>query len=109
MADDQGARKRGKAQGNKGKGKAGKGGEGGKKKKKNPLLQEARSRYLEQIRGQGGSEEQIKEKVKAHMKSVVKPAMSEAKAGAEAKNLKGVERKKFVQDSVRAKLGLAGQ
>jgi hypothetical protein len=81
---------------------AGTGGE----KKKNPVVEEARTRYTEQLRQQGVPQDQVKQKMKTHMKDVVKPAMSEAKTGAKSKNLKGPERKKFVQDAVRAKLGL---
>jgi hypothetical protein len=83
-----------------------KGGEKGAKKDKNPVVQEARTRYMDDLRKQGVAEGQMKDKVKSHLKEVVKPAMTEAKAGAKEKNLKGSERKKFIQDAVRSKLGL---
>jgi len=75
-------------------------------KERNPVIEEARARYTAQLQKQGVPQEQLKEKVRAHIKEVVKPAMAEAKTGAKSKNLKGPERKKFVQDSVRSKLGL---
>jgi hypothetical protein len=87
--------------------KAGKaGGKGEKKKDKNPVLKEAKSRYMDELRKQGVAEDQMEAKVKTHLDDVVKPAMSEARAGAKAKNLKGPERKKFIRESVRSKLGL---
>jgi hypothetical protein len=87
---------------------AGAGAEAGKKK--NPVIKEARRDYTRELRKQGLTEEQMKEKVRSHMHDVVKPAMTEAKAGAESQNLKGPERKKFIEDSVRSKLGIkAGQ
>ena len=107
MAEEQAAKKRGKGAGATGRDKSA-GDRPSNKKKKNPVLEEARSHYLKQLRTEGGSKEQTKEKMKSHMKSVVKPALTEAKANAKAKNLKGRERKKFVQEAVRAKLGLAG-
>lgn len=82
------------------------GGRKGAEKQKNPVIEEARARYSAQLQKDGVPQDQLKEKVKAHIKSVVKPAMAEAKTGAKSKNLKGPERKKFVQDSVRSKLGL---
>jgi hypothetical protein len=94
-------------------GKAGKAAKGGnksgekrEKKDRNPVLKEARTRYMDELRKQGVADDQMKDKVKSHVKEVIKPAMSEAKAGAKSKNLKGGERKKFIQDSVRSKLGL---
>lgn len=84
---------------------AGAGAEAGKKKK-NPVVKEARRDYTRELRKQGLTEEQMKEKVRTHMQDVVKPAMTEAKAGAESQNLKGPERKKFIEDSVRSKLGI---
>jgi hypothetical protein len=77
------------------------------KKEKNPAVKEARKRYAEELRKQGVPEDQMKEKVKTHMKTVVKPAMTEAKTAAKARNLKGPERKKFMQETVRSKLGLS--
>lgn len=106
MAEEQAAKTRGKRAGAKGKTK-GAADTKPDRKKKNPVLEEAKSHYLKQLRTEGGSKEQTKEKMKSHMKSVVKPALSEAKANAKAKNLKGKERKRFVQQAVRAKLGLA--
>jgi hypothetical protein len=107
MADNEAAAKRGKGEKRKGKAAAGKGAkDGDKKKKKNPLILEARQQQLKQLRTQGTPEDQMKEKVREHIKAVVKPAIVEAKSNAEAKNLKGADRKKFVQDSVRTKLGL---
>ncbi|MBV8799610.1 MAG: hypothetical protein JO208_07365 [Alphaproteobacteria bacterium] len=79
---------------------------GGKEKEKNPVLQQARERYSEELKKQGLAGDQMKTKLKAHLKEVVKPAMNEAKAGAKSKNLKGAERRKYVQDAVRTKLGL---
>lgn len=76
-------------------------------KQKNPVVEEARARYTAQLQKEGVPQDKLKEKVKAHIKEVVKPAMVEAKTGAKSKNLKGPERKKFVQDSVRSKLGLS--
>lgn len=106
MADNEAAAKRGKGEKRKDNAAGGKGGKGDKKKKKNPLISEARKLQLKQLRSQGTPEDQVKEKVRAHMKEVVKPALSEAKSSSEAKNLKGPERKKFIEDAVRAKLGL---
>ncbi len=79
---------------------------GGPAKEKNPVVQQARTRYTEELRKQGVAQDQMKAKVKTHLKDVVKPAMTEAKANAKQKNLKGPERKKFIQESVRSKLGL---
>jgi hypothetical protein len=87
------------------KGKEAGAGKAGKDKAKNPLVREARTRYEADLRKQGVAEDQIKGKVRAHLKDVVKPAMSEAKEGAKSKDLKGGERKKFIHDAVRAKLG----
>ncbi|MBV9572170.1 MAG: hypothetical protein JO056_13100 [Alphaproteobacteria bacterium] len=78
----------------------------GKEKKKNPVLQEARTRYSDELKKQGVSGDQAKAKMKTHLKDVVKPAMTEAREGAKSKNLKGPERKKFIQDAVRSKLGM---
>jgi hypothetical protein len=105
MAEERAAKKRGKRAG----AKEQTGGKGADKKKKNPVLEEAKSQYMRQLRSEGGSKEQLKEKMKTHMKTVVKPALSEAKAGAKAKNLKGRERKTFVTEAVRTKLGLAAE
>lgn len=82
------------------------GGGAKKEKKGNPVVQEARNRYTDELRKQGVTDDQVKAKLKTHLKAVVKPAMTEAKAGAKSKNLKGPERKKFIQDAVRNKLGL---
>lgn len=79
---------------------------GSKEKSKNPLMQEARTRYSDELRKQGVADADMKAKVKTHLKDVVKPAMSEAKQNAKSKNLKGAERKKFIQEAVRGKLGL---
>jgi hypothetical protein len=79
---------------------------GGAGKEKNPIVKEARTRYTEELRKQGVAQDQMKVKVRTHLKDVVKPAMTEAKANAKQKNLKGPERKKFIQESVRSKLGL---
>ena len=87
--------------------KAKKAGGAGKKKNKNPVVQEVSARYTEELRKQGVADDQVKAKLKTHLKDTVKPAMSEARAGAKAKNLKGAEKKKFIQDSVRTKLGLS--
>jgi hypothetical protein len=73
--------------------------------KRNPLVEEARARYAEELRNQGVETEQLRTKVRAHVKGVIKPAMSEAKAGAKSNKLTGPARKKFIQDTVRAKLG----
>ena len=77
------------------------------KKEKNAAVKEARKRFAEDLRKQGVPDDQVREKVKAHMKGVVRPAMAEAKTAAKARNLKGPERKKFMQETVRAKLGLS--
>ena len=113
MADETTAKKREKGAGGakrkERKAKRAAGGKGGKggKKEKNPLVQEARARYTEELRKQGVPETEMKAKVKAHLKEVVKPVMNEAKAGAKSKNLKGPERRKYIQDAVRGKLGAA--
>jgi hypothetical protein len=108
MADETTAKKREKkAGGAKRKERRAKkagGGKGGKKEK-NPIVQEARTRYTDELRKQGVPEADMKAKVRTHLKEVVKPAMSEAKAGAKSKNLKGAERRKYIQDTVRGKLG----
>lgn len=112
MAEDQAARKSSKAKAKTRGRAAGKNKEarkGKNKKKKNPLVAAARKQYLEQLRSSGISDEQAKEKVKAHMKDVVRPAMSEAKKNPEAKKLKGADRRNFVQNAVRSKLGLNAQ
>lgn len=83
-----------------------KGGKGKDKKKKNPLMKEARRDYAAELRKQGVSEDQAKEKMRTHMKDIVKPAMTAAKAGAQSKNLKGAERKKFIEEALRSKLGI---
>jgi hypothetical protein len=109
MADNEGAGKRGKGEKRKAKAAGGKGAaDGDKKKKKNPIILEARKHQLKELRSQGTPEDQVKEKLRSHMKTVVKPAIGEAKTNAEAKKLTGPERKKFIQDSVRAKLGFTG-
>jgi hypothetical protein len=111
MADETAAKRRDKKAGGAGRKerkakKAGGGGKGGRNKKEgNPIVAEARTRYTEELRKQGVPETDMKAKVKAHLKEVVKPAMNEAKAGAKSKNLKGPERRKFIQDTVRGKLG----
>ncbi|HEX3944155.1 MAG TPA: hypothetical protein VHW69_08710 [Rhizomicrobium sp.] len=84
-------------------GKAG-GGKGGKREG-NPVVQEARTRYTDELRKQGVPEAEMKAKLKTHLKEVVKPAMNEAKEGAKSKNLKGPERRKYIQETVRGKLG----
>jgi hypothetical protein len=104
MADETSAKKREKKAGG-AKRKDRKAKKGGRKKEGNPLVQEARTRYTEQLRKQGVPETEMKAKVKTHLKEVVKPVMSEAKAGAKSKNLKGAERRKYIQDAVRGKLG----
>ncbi len=76
------------------------------KKKKNPVAKAAKTQFMEGLRKQGVAEDQMKQQVRAHMKEVVKPAMSEAKSAAKAKNLKGPEKKKFIQDTLKTKLGL---
>jgi hypothetical protein len=81
-------------------------GKGGNDRQRNPIVEEARSRYAEDLRKQGVAADQLRTKVRAHIKDVVKPAVTEAKAGAKSKNLKGPARKKFIQDTVRAKLGM---
>jgi hypothetical protein len=107
MADETTAKKREKKAGGakrkERKAKAG-GGKGGKKEG-NPVVQEARTRYTDELRKQGVPEAEMKAKVKTHLKEVVKPAMNEAKQGAKSKNLKGPERRKYIQDTVRGKLG----
>jgi hypothetical protein len=103
--DDAAAKRQKRAEKRKAKGGK-KGGEKGGRKDKNPVLKEARARYMDELRKQGVTDDQMKAKVKTHLKEVVKPAMSEAKAGAKSKKLKGAERKKFIQESVRSKLGL---
>ena len=109
MADNEAAAKRGKGEKRRAKAAGGEGAKGGeKKKKKNPVILEARKHQLKQLRSQGTPEDQVKEKLRAHMKTVVKPAIGEAKSGAAAKNLKGQERKKFIEESVRTKLGFTG-
>lgn len=82
------------------------GGGAKKERKGNPVVQEARTRYTDELKKQGVTADQLKAKLKTHVKDVIKPAMSEAKEGAKSKNLKGPERKKFIQDAVRSKLGL---
>jgi hypothetical protein len=107
MADETTAKKRERAGGAKRKerkaNKAG-GGKGGKKEG-NPVVQEARTRYTDELRKQGVPEAEMKAKVKTHLKEVVKPAMNAAKEGAKSKNLKGPERRKYIQETVRGKLG----
>jgi len=107
MADETTAKKREKKAGGakrkERKAKRAGGGKGGKEKG-NPIVQEARTHYTEELRKQGVPETEMKAKVKAHLKDVVKPAMNEAKAGAKSKNLKGPERRKYIQDTVRGKL-----
>ena len=112
MAESDAAKKKGtkaKAAGEKPAGGKGKAEGGDKDKKKNPLVIEARQSYLKKLRSEGGSDEDNKKKLKVHMKDVVRPAMNAAKTEAEAKKLKGPERKKFVQEFVRTKLGLSAQ
>jgi len=100
---DKAAKKAAKAE------KAAKGGKEKGDKEKNPVLLQARAEFAKGLKAQGVAEDQIKVKVKAHMKDVVKPAMSEAKKTASEKKLKGAEKKKFVQEALRAKLGLQSQ
>ena len=109
MAENEAAKKKTAKTKTAGEKAAGKSTAEGRDKKKNPLVIEARKSYLEKLRGEGGSDEDNKKKLKAHMKDVVRPAMNAAKTEAEAKKLKGPERKKFVQESVRTKLGLSAQ
>jgi hypothetical protein len=84
---------------------------GGKDKKndkqRNPLIKEARGQYMQELRKQGMAKDQMKEKMRTHVKDVVKPAMSEARASAESQNLKGQEKKKFIENAVRTKLGMS--
>jgi hypothetical protein len=112
MAEDQDDKKsskmKSKSKGNAG-GKNKEGGKGKNKNKKNSLLAAVRKQYRDQLRGSGVSDEQIKEKMKSHMKDVVRPAVNAAKTSAEGKNLTGQDRRKFVQDAVRSKLGLTGE
>lgn len=89
------------------KGGAAAGEKGNKKdKQKNPLIKEARGQYMQELRKQGMAKDQMKEKMRTHVKDVVKPAMSEARASAESQNLKGQDKKKFIQNAVRTKLGM---
>jgi hypothetical protein len=97
MPKDRAGKKGGDAAGDKGK----------KDKKKNPVIQEARGQYMQQLRKQGMPKDQMKEKLRTHLKDVVKPAMTEARATADSQNLKGQEKKKFIQNTVRTKLGMS--
>ena len=83
------------------------GGKDKKDKQRNPLVKEARGQYMQELRKQGMAKDQMKEKMRAHVKDVVKPAMSEARASAESQNLKGPEKKKFIDNAVRTKLGMS--
>src|SRR5256885_11913664 len=104
MAKDRAARKAAKAGksaaaegGAKAGRKAGKkaGGAAGKKadKKQNPLVKQMREQYIQDLKKQGVPEDQIKQKVHAQLKDVVKPAMKQAKESARTKNLKGKEKR----------------
>ena len=98
MPKDRAGRKGGDAAGDKGK---------KKDKQKNPLIKEARGQYMQELRKQGMAKDQMKEKLRTHVKDVVKPAMSEARASADSQNLTGQEKKNFVQNAVRTKLGMS--
>jgi hypothetical protein len=117
MAKDRAARKAAKA----GKGaaaeagaKAGKkggkkaGGKAGKKadKKQNPVVKRAREQYIQELKKQGVPEDQLKQKVHAQLKDVIKPAMKQAKESAKTKNLTGKEKRKFIEEAVRSKLSV---
>jgi len=80
--------------------------EAGEKKKKNPVMIEARKKFAKDLRAQGTPDDQMREKVRAHMKETIRPAMIEAKKAAVEKKLKGPEREKFIAESVRTKLGI---
>lgn len=84
-------------------------GRGKREKKGNPLVLAARSQYAKSLSDQGLPREQVKEKVKAHVKDVVKPTLSAAKATAAERNLKGPAKRKFIQEEVRSKLGLTAE
>jgi hypothetical protein len=75
-------------------------------KKGNPLVVAARAQYQKTLSDQGVPHDEIKQKVKAHIKEVVKPVFSAAKKSAAEKNLKGPAKKKFIEEEVRTKLGL---
>jgi hypothetical protein len=77
---------------------------GEKGKKPNPFIKQARARYAKKLRREGVAEDQIREKVKSYVATSVKPALNDAKAAAQAKNLTWPERKKFIGDTVRTKL-----
>ena len=79
----------------------------GKKKKKNPLVKQMREQYVAELKKQGVPDDQIKQKVRTQLKDVLKPAMKQAKESAKTKNLKGAERRKFIQDAVRGKTASA--
>jgi hypothetical protein len=98
-------------EGKKGAAGRGKGDEGrGKGEKKgNPFVLAARSQYAKSLTDQGLPREQVKEKVKAHVKDVVKPALSAAKATATERNLKGPAKRKFIEEELRSKLGMPAQ
>lgn len=89
--------------------KAPEGGRGKREKKGNPIVLAARSQYAKGLTAQGMPRDQVKEKVKAHVKDVVKPALSAAKATATERNLKGPAKRKFIQEEVRSKLGLSAE
>lgn len=80
-------------------------GTSGKEKKQNPLIKEARGRYARKLRADGIANDQVQEKVKAYVATSVRPALNDARAAAQSKNLTGAERKKFIEDAVRRKLG----
>ncbi|HUJ46604.1 MAG TPA: hypothetical protein VLV55_05680 [Rhizomicrobium sp.] len=80
--------------------------EAGEKKKKNPVMMEARKKFAKDLRAQGTPDDQMREKVRAHVKETIRPAMIEAKKAAIEKKLKGPERDKFIAESVRTKLGM---
>lgn len=93
-----------------GGGKAGRAGKeeagGEKKKKKNPVIVEARKKFVKDLRAQGTSDDQVREKVRAHLKETIRPALAEAKKAAIEKKLKGPDREKFIADSLRTKFGI---
>jgi len=95
-----------KGEGAKKAGRAGKEADDEKKKKKNPVLAEARKKFAKELRAQGTSDDQIREKVRAHVKETIRPAMIEARKAAVEKKLKGPDREKFIAESVRTKLGI---
>ncbi len=81
------------------------GAKGGTEKKQSPHIQEARARYAKKLRAEGTAKDQIQEKVKAYVANTARPALRDAKAAADSKKLTGPERKKFIEDALRMKLG----